>query len=106
MTSKKDKISFYDWCLENVTDDLAKKPKKVHLKNWSEDPYSGGCYFCVPPIGSLAKNLHYFTKPFGNIYFAGTEAASHWMGYMEGALESAERVVQQINGVIDYDKKT
>ena len=75
---------------------LAKTPLAIHRKNWTEDPFSGGCYFCVPPISSLASNHSYFATPVNNIYFAGTETANHWMGYMEGALESAERVVLQI----------
>ena len=79
--------------LEN---DLAKHPKKIIRKNWAEDQFSGGCYFCVPPINSLSDNHTYLSSPHENIYFVGTETASEWMGYMEGALASAERVVTQI----------
>ena len=76
--------------------EAARFPKKIHRKNWSQDEFSGGCYFCVPAIDSLAANYAYLTKPHHDVYFTGTETAGHWMGYMEGALESAERVVQQI----------
>lgn len=79
-----------------LNNDLAKSPIMIHRKNWTEDPFSGGCYFCVPPLNSLAENCHYFTRTFDDIYFAGTETANEWMGYMEGALESAERVISQI----------
>lgn len=79
-----------------LKDDSAKTPSKIDRKNWNEDPFSGGCYFCVPPINTLAARYHYFTAPEDGIYFVGTETARHWMGYMEGALESAERLVTQI----------
>ena len=31
-------------------------------------------------------------EPVGRIHFAGTETATEWTGYIEGALESGERV--------------
>ena len=79
-----------------LNDPQAKIPLKIYRKNWKEDPFSGGCYFCSPETNTFAKNQHYLTKPYNNIYFVGTETAQHWMGYMEGALESAERVIKQI----------
>jgi monoamine oxidase len=57
----------------------------------------GGCYFCMPPVDSFYDNKRYLTTPVNGIYFAGTETAAVWMGYMEGALESAERTVAQLN---------
>ena len=77
---------------------MAKYPKKIYRKNWALDKFSGGCYFSIPEINSLSKNYQLLTKNKEDIYFVGTETASHWMGYMEGALESAERVVSQIIG--------
>jgi monoamine oxidase len=77
-------------------DEAAKSPTKIYRKNWSEDPYAGGCYFCSPEPNVFAAHQHYLMKPHNDIYFVGTETARHWMGYMEGALESAERGVEQI----------
>ena len=79
-----------------LNNDKAKTPIKIHKKNWNQDPYSGGGYFSVPPLNSLSLHSGLLTKPFEDIYFVGTETAHAWMGYMEGALESAERVVVQI----------
>lgn len=79
-----------------LKNDLAKHPKKIYIKNWTNDKFSEGGYFCVPPIDSLTKNYRYLTEPEEQIYFIGTETASQWMGYIEGALESAERLVFQV----------
>ena len=81
-----------------LQNDLAKQACAIHRKNWTEDQFAGGCYFCVPPIGALSQNHHYLTQAFEGVYFVGTETANEWMGYMEGALESAERVKAQIQG--------
>src|SRR3989338_7456806 len=43
-----------------------------------------------------------FREPIGNMYFAGTEAAKHWTGYMSGAIDAGERaaddIIASING--------
>ncbi|KAI8478955.1 hypothetical protein Bbelb_433140 [Branchiostoma belcheri] len=46
-------------------------------------------------------NIHYNTrrairKPFGKVYFAGTETAVKWNGYMDGAVESGERAAREV----------
>ena len=35
-------------------------------------------------------------QPVGRIYFAGTETATHWSGYMEGAVEAGERAAREV----------
>ncbi|MCC2625273.1 MAG: flavin-containing amine oxidase [Burkholderiales bacterium] len=74
----------------------ATKPIHIHRKKWAEDKYSGGCYFSIPMLNMLSKNHHYLTSNSHEIYFIGTETAKEWMGYMEGALESSERVIMQL----------
>jgi monoamine oxidase len=36
------------------------------------------------------------TEPVGRIYWAGAETASEWNGYMDGAVESGERVAREV----------
>ena len=35
-------------------------------------------------------------EPIGNIYFAGTETAVFWSGYMDGAVEAGERAAREV----------
>lgn len=35
-------------------------------------------------------------QPVGRIYFAGTETATQWSGYMEGAVEAGERAAREV----------
>ena len=40
--------------------------------------------------------MEHFRDPFGKIHFVGTETGNVWIGYMDGALESAHRAVKEI----------
>lgn len=35
-------------------------------------------------------------EPVGRIYFAGTETATEWSGYMEGAIQAGERAAREV----------
>lgn len=35
-------------------------------------------------------------KPIGRLHFAGTETATEWFGYMDGALQSGERAAAEV----------
>lgn len=35
-------------------------------------------------------------QPIGRIYFAGTETATEWSGYMEGAVQAGERAAREV----------
>ena len=72
------------------------EPSSVFEKDWTEERYSEGCYFGVTDKTILSQYGRAFQEPFGRILWAGTETAGEWMGYIEGAIESAERVVSQI----------
>ena len=35
-------------------------------------------------------------RPVGRLHFAGTETATHWSGYMEGAVQAGERAAREV----------
>ena len=35
-------------------------------------------------------------KPYKNLHFAGTETASQWMGYMDGAVDAGRRAASEV----------
>ena len=35
-------------------------------------------------------------EPFYNVHFCGTESATEWQGYMDGAVESGERCANEV----------
>jgi monoamine oxidase len=64
-------------------------------KCWGLDPWQRGS-FCLHTPGQIGF-LETLGMPEGRVHFAG-EHTSPWAGWMQGALESARRVVREING--------
>uniref|UniRef100_A0A8C9VFI8 Amine oxidase n=1 Tax=Scleropages formosus TaxID=113540 RepID=A0A8C9VFI8_SCLFO len=73
-------------------------PQPVHYeeKNWCEEEYSGGCYTAYFPPGILTQYGKVLREPVGRLYFAGTETATEWSGYMDGAVQAGERAAREI----------
>ncbi|KAH9370598.1 hypothetical protein HPB48_002471 [Haemaphysalis longicornis] len=59
------------------------QPVHFEEKNWLEEQYSGGCYVSTFPTGVISKYGRTIREPFGRVYFAGTETATSWPGYIE-----------------------
>jgi len=64
-------------------------------KCWDDDEWARGAYAWFEP-GQMMRLMPHVARPEGRIHFAG-EHASTQPGWMEGALESAERVVREID---------
>jgi monoamine oxidase len=66
----------------------------VAHKAWQEDEWVGGGWGWVAP-GDLHWMFPAMRRPEGRVHFAG-EHTSLWIAWMNGALESAERVVGEV----------
>jgi monoamine oxidase len=64
------------------------------LHDWIKDPFSRGGFSISPP-GFALKHFENVWTLEGRIHFAG-EHTSEWTGFIEGALESAERVATEV----------
>jgi monoamine oxidase len=64
--------------------------------DWSSDKWSAGCYGGLHPPGVLSTVGAALREPCGRIHFAGSEAATRWPGFMDGAIESGERAAAEI----------
>ncbi|MGI9020419.1 MAG: flavin monoamine oxidase family protein [Solirubrobacterales bacterium] len=65
-------------------------------KSWAEDPWSRGCYVGYMPPGVLTGYREALRAPIGRLHWAGTETATVWNGYMDGAVESGQRAAQEV----------
>lgn len=63
---------------------------------WADEPWSGGCYAALYPTGAWTSFQDELSKPFQNIHWAGTETATEWYGYIEGAVRAGERAAGEI----------
>ncbi|MBI1787160.1 MAG: FAD-dependent oxidoreductase [Acidobacteria bacterium] len=64
------------------------------VKSWAADAWQKGATIRLPPgqLGVLAQ----CASPEGRLHFAG-EHTSRWSGWIQGSLESAQRVVREIS---------
>ncbi|PVD19101.1 hypothetical protein C0Q70_21660 [Pomacea canaliculata] len=74
----------------------ALEPVHYEEKNWAADEWSGGCYTVMMPPGLLTIFGEEIRAPVGRVHWAGTETASQWTGYMEGAIQAGERAAREI----------
>ena len=65
-------------------------------KVWAADPWSRGCYTGYMPPGVLLGWGTELRMPVGRIHWAGTETATAWAGYMDGAIESGQRAAAEV----------
>ncbi len=74
----------------------ARDPIAYREQDWTTESWSRGCYAAYAPPGVWTRFGAALRAPVGRIHWAGTETATRWNGYVEGALEAAERVVAEI----------
>lgn len=77
----------------------AARPTALRMIDWGAEPWSRGCPVALAAPGALTHGpglAATLRAPHGRVHFAGTETAREHIGYMEGALESAERVLEEL----------
>ncbi len=74
----------------------AAQPDAFEEMNWAEEEYTRGCYagFLAPGVWSAYGEA--LRQPIGPLHWAGTETATVWNGYMDGAVRSGERAAAEI----------
>ncbi len=78
----------------------AAAPQDLAITDWCAEPWSRGCPVAVMPPGALTTAGTTLRQPVGRVHFAGTETATAWTGYLEGALESGERAAREVVRVL------
>ncbi len=74
----------------------AGRPAEFIEKSWAEEEWSRGCYEGYTPPGVLTAFGPALREPIGPIHWAGTETATKWNGYIDGALQSGERAAREV----------
>ena len=82
--------------LEQLLGPRAGRPEAFIEKSWAEEEWSRGCYEGYTPPGVLTAFGPALREPIGPIHWAGTETATKWNGYIDGALQSGERAAREV----------
>jgi monoamine oxidase len=73
---------------------------------WSAEQFTGGCYGGIFPPGVWLSYGPALRQPIGDVHWSGTETATIWNGYMDGAVQSGERVAQEIGQALGVQVPT
>lgn len=72
---------------------------------WPEDRWAEGGYAAVPAPGAWLEHARDgWRTPCGRVHWAGTETATVWNGYMDGAIRSGERAAAEVAAALTADR--
>jgi monoamine oxidase len=78
----------------------AAHPTTLIEHNWSEEPWTRGCYEGYLAPGVWTDYGAALRAPIGRIHWAGTETSEVFMGYMDGAVRSGERAAAAVRSAL------
>lgn len=88
-----------------VLDDLvayfgaqAASPLAYVEQDWPREPFVGGAYAAWMPPGLWSQAGDALRRPHGRVHWAGTETASRWAGFFDGAVRSGEEAAAEVHG--------
>lgn len=82
--------------LAKMFGEKARTPTEYVEFDWSAEEWSRGCPVANMAPGAMLSCGPALRAPVGRIHWAGTETATEWTGYMEGALQSGERAAREV----------
>jgi len=83
-------------CFARYFGPSARAPLDVVDKDWSEDPWARGGYGGYLTPGAWTGFGRSWGTAVGRVHFAGTETATRWHGYMEGAILAGRRAAAEV----------
>jgi len=88
---------------EAVVDDLerafgprARTPVEIVEQHWPAEPFTRGGPVAVSTPGALTALGPALREPVGPLHWAGTETATQWCGYLDGALSAGRRAADEV----------
>jgi monoamine oxidase len=83
-------------CFATLFGDDARHPIDYVEHRWGAEPFApGGPTAAVPP-GSWTTYGRWLREPVDGIFWAGTETADQWTGFLDGAVRSGQRVATEV----------
>ena len=83
-------------CLAGYFGEKAGRPSEYVEQSWAEEEYSRGGYGGYMPPGVWTNYGEALRTPIGRLHWAGTETATVWNGYLDGAVQSGERAAGEV----------
>jgi monoamine oxidase len=84
-------------CLARLFGPPAREPEAYVDKAWANEQWTRGCYGAFMPTGAWTDHGAALREPIGPLRWAGTETATAWSGYMDGAVRSGEDAARAVH---------
>ena len=82
--------------LERAFGPHALEPLELVEQHWMAEPFTRGGPVAVSTPGALTALGAALREPVGPLHWAGTETATEWCGYLDGALSSGRRAAAEV----------
>lgn len=82
--------------LEDVVGPGVRNFVDFRQRDWSREPYNGGCFLKSLMPGTTKYFNNTLRETVDRIHFAGTETATVWCGFMNGAIQSGYRSASEV----------
>lgn len=83
-------------CLERLFGGQASDPVSYLEQDWGAEPWSGGGPTFLMPPRAWSEAGGALREPVGPVHWAGSETATRWAGFMDGAVRSGERAAAEV----------
>jgi monoamine oxidase len=80
----------------------AAEPLELVEQHWPGERYTRGGPVAIGAPGALSALGPALREPVGAVHWAGTETATEWCGYLDGALSSGERAAAEARLALGY----
>lgn len=78
----------------------ALEPEETFFHSMIEEEWAMGCPVANPAPGMWTLHGEWMRKPVNRVHWAGTETATHFYGYLEGAVLAGERAAGEVMQVL------
>jgi len=82
--------------LDKTSQSLVYDVLEINEQDWYGEKWIQGVTYPSMGPGKISRLGPALKEPFLNLHFAGTETASVFRGYMEGAVEAGERAATEV----------
>ena len=86
--------------LERAFGPRARTPMEIVEQHWPAEPFTRGGPVAVSSPGALTTLGPALREPVGPLHWAGTETATRWCGYLDGALTAGVRSADEVLHVL------
>ena len=80
--------------------DEALDPIEYVEHDWTLDEWTMGSPIASPTPGAITAYGSTIREPAGRVHWAGTETATYWSGFMDGAVRAGERAAAEVAALV------